>query len=155
MNPEALFLCQLRDLFSAEHQLARALPRMAAATVHEDFKAGLNSTLVVTKQHVERLTRIRKDLGVSLSGQTCAVTADLIKEGNALIGDHAADTTRDRGLIGAAQRVENYEIAGYIAAKSLATHLGLDEAANLLSEILAEKWADESRLIQLAESGVN
>jgi len=150
-----LFVQELKDLHSAETQLVKALPKMAKAATHEDLKAGFEEHLEQTKGHVSRLDQIGKQLGCKLTGHTCKAMQGLIEEGGELISEDAEDSVRDAGLIGAAQRVEHYEIAGYGTARALARCLGHDDAADLLSETLDEEKATDEKLTELAENTIN
>src|SRR5437868_4745380 len=126
-----LFLHELKDLYSAENQLVKALPKMAKAATNEELKAGFQDHLEQTKGHVERLDQIAEKLGKKLTGHKCKAMEGLVEEGADLISEDAEDSVRDAGLIGAAQRVEHYEIAGYGTARALASLLGQDEMADL------------------------
>jgi len=152
---EALFHHELKDIYSAETQLVKALPKMAKAASNPDLKAGFEEHLEETKVQVERLQQIGEQLGKSLTGHKCKGMEGLLAEGADLINEEADDTVRDAGLIGAAQRVEHYEIAAYGTAMALATQLGFDEAADLLEETLEEEKATDAKLSELAESVVN
>jgi len=152
---EALFHHELKDIYSAETQLVKALPKMAKAASNPDLKAGFEEHLEETKVHVERLKQIGEQLGKAFTGHKCKGMEGLIEEGADLISEEADDTVRDAGLIGAAQRVEHYEIAAYGTAKALANQLGFDEAADLLEETLEEEKATDAKLSELAESVVN
>ena len=146
---------ELKDLYSAEKQLVKALPKMAKAAANPDLKAGFETHLNETKVHVGRLDEIAKQIGKSLSGHKCKGMEGLIEEGSDLISEDADDMVRDAGLIGAAQRVEHYEIAAYGTAKALAAQLGLEDAVDLLDATLEEEKATDAKLTELAESGVN
>jgi ferritin-like metal-binding protein YciE len=146
---------ELKDLYSAENQLVKALPKMANAATNADLKAGFEEHLEQTKGHVERLDKIGEQLGQALTGHKCKAMEGLIKEGAELIGEDAEDTVRDAGLIGAAQRVEHYEIAGYGTARALAQKLGHDDVAEILGETLEEERTTDAKLTELAESAVN
>lgn len=150
-----LFIHELKDLYSAETQLVKALPRMAKAATHDDLKAGFEQHLEETKIHVERLDHIGEMCEARLTGHKCKAMVGLIEEGSDLIDEDAEDSVRDAGLIGAAQRVEHYEIAGYGTARALAQQLGYEEAAELLDETLEEEKATDEKLTDLAESLVN
>ena len=152
---EDLFLHELKDLYSAENQLVKALPKMAKAATNPELKAGFEEHLEQTKGHVERLTKIGKQLGKGLTGHTCKAMEGLVEEGAELIDEDAEESVRDAGLIGAAQRVEHYEIAGYGTARALATRLGQDDFAELLEETLNEEKETDAKLTELAESAVN
>jgi len=150
-----LFHHELKDLYSAETQLVKALPKMAKAATHEDLKAAFEEHLDETKGHVERLEEIAESLDIKLAGHTCKAMKGLIEEGSDLIHEDAEDAVRDAALIGAAQRVEHYEIAAYGTARALATCLGNDEAAELLGETLEEEKATDEKLTELAETAIN
>jgi ferritin-like metal-binding protein YciE len=152
---EDLFVHELKDLFSAENQLVKALPKMAKAATHEELKAGFEEHLEETKGHVTRLEEIAEICGYKLSGHKCKAMEGLIEEGQELISEDAEDAVRDAGLIGAAQRVEHYEIAGYGTARALAAVLGHEEAVELLTETLDEEKATDEKLTELAETVVN
>ena len=152
---EDLFLHELKDLYSAENQLVKALPKMAKAASNEELKAGFEEHLEQTKGHVERLKEIGKQLGKALTGHKCKAMEGLIEEGSELIEEDAEPMVRDAGLIGAAQRVEHYEMAGYGTARALAQHLGHDEFYDLLTETLEEEKETDEKLTELAESVVN
>lgn len=152
---EDLFHHELKDLYSAETQLVKALPKMAKAATHEELKAGFTEHLEQTKGHVQRLEQIGESLELRLPGHKCKAMEGLVAEGSDLISEDAEDAVRDAGLIGAAQRVEHYEIAAYGTARALAKCLGHDEAADLLGETLEEEKATDEKLTELAESAIN
>ena len=151
---EDLLLHELKDLFSAENQLVKALPKMAKAATNEELKAGFEEHLEQTKGHVERLEEIADMLGKKLTGHKCKAMEGLVEEGGELISEDAADAIRDAGLIGAAQRVEHYEIAGYGTARALALHLGHEEIAELLEQTLDEEKETDRKLTELAETAI-
>jgi ferritin-like metal-binding protein YciE len=146
---------ELQDLHSAEMQLVKALPQMAKAATNEELKAGFEEHLEETRNHVTRLEEVGKICGSKVTGHKCKAMEGLIEEGKDLISEDAEDSVRDAGLIGAAQRVEHYEIAGYGTARALAGILGFDEAVDLLTETLDEEKATDEKLTVLAESAVN
>lgn len=150
-----LFIHELKDLYSAETQLVKALPKMAKAATNEELKAGFEEHLEQTKTHVTRLEQIGESCEVRLTGHKCKAMAGLVEEGSEMISEDAEDNVRDAGLIGAAQRVEHYEIAGYGTARALAECLGYDEAVDLLTETLDEEKATDEKLTELAESVIN
>lgn len=150
-----LFVHELKDLYSAETQLVKALPKMAKAATHEELKAGFEEHLEETKEHVARLEKIAEAGNYKLTGHKCKAMEGLILEGSELISEDAEDAVRDAGLIGAAQRVEHYEIAAYGTARALATCLGYDDVAEVLSETLEEERATDEKLTDLAESAIN
>jgi ferritin-like metal-binding protein YciE len=146
---------ELKDLYSAENQLVKALPKMAKAATNEELKAGFEEHLEQTKGHVERLDEIAEMLGIKLTGHKCKAMEGLIEEGAELIGEDAEDSVRDAGLIGAAQRVEHYEMAGYGTARALARQLGHGDIAETLEQTLEEERETDEKLTELAESSVN
>lgn len=150
-----LFIQELKDLYSAETQLVKALPKMAKAATNDDLKAGFEEHLEETKVHVERLQQIGEMCATKLTGHKCKAMEGLLAEGADLISEDAEEHVRDAGLIGAAQRVEHYEMAGYGTARALAMQLGHDEAAELLGETYAEEKATDEKLSELAESVIN
>jgi ferritin-like metal-binding protein YciE len=152
---EDLLHHELKDLYSAETQLVKALPKMAEAADNEDLRAAFEEHLEQTKTHVERLEEAGEILGKKLTGHTCKAMKGLIEEGSDLIAEDADPAVKDAGLIGAAQRVEHYEIAGYGTARTLAEQLGKDDIAELLEETLEEEKETDERLTELAESHIN
>jgi ferritin-like metal-binding protein YciE len=146
---------ELKDLHSAEKQLVEALPKMAEAATNPDLKAGFEDHLEQTKGHVERLDEIAEILALKLTGHKCKAMKGLIEEGADLIEEDADESVRDAGLIGAAQRIEHYEIAGYGTARALALRLDHEEVADILAETLNEEKETDAKLTELAESAVN
>src|ERR1700676_1800864 len=127
-----LYVEELKDLYSAENQLVKALPKMAKASTSEDLRAGFEEHLDQTKEHVARLERIFKALGESPNGKKCKGMEGLIKEGAEMIAEDPAPEELDAGLISAAQRVEHYEMAGYGCVSAYAKLLGENQALLLL-----------------------
>jgi ferritin-like metal-binding protein YciE len=147
-----LYVEELKDLYSAETQMVKALPKMINAATSEDLRTGFEEHLEQTKGHVSRLEEIFKALGESPKGKKCKGMEGLIKEGGEMIEEDPAPEELDAGLISAAQRVEHYEIAGYGCVSTYAKLLGEDEAAALLRETLDEEKKTDEKLTQLAES---
>jgi ferritin-like metal-binding protein YciE len=145
-----LFVEELKDLYSAENQLVKALPKMAKASTSEDLRAGFEEHLEQTKEHVVRLEKIFKALGESPNGKKCKGMEGLIKEGGELIEEDPAPEELDAGLISAAQRVEHYEMAGYGCVGAYAKLLGEDQALSLLRQTLEEEKETDRKLTQLA-----
>jgi ferritin-like metal-binding protein YciE len=152
---EDLLHHELKDLYSAETQLVKALPKMAKAATHEDLKAAFEQHLEETKGQVQRLEQIGEQMGKKLTGHKCKAMEGLVEEGSDLISEDAEDNVRDAGLIGAAQRVEHYEMAGYGTAAALARQLGHDDIAEILDETLDEEKLTDAKLTELAESVIN
>jgi ferritin-like metal-binding protein YciE len=147
---QAIFVEQLKDLYSAETQITKALPKMARAATSPDLKKGFLLHLDQTKVHVERLKKICDALKVKPTGKKCLATAGLVEEGQEAIDEDALPEMKDVMLIAAAQRVEHYEIAGYTTAMSLAKALGQHDALRTLSSTLSEEVATDARLTKVA-----
>jgi ferritin-like metal-binding protein YciE len=147
-----LYVEELKDLYSAESQMVKALPKMAKAATSEDLRAGFEEHLKQTKGHVERLETIFKALRENPKGKKCKGMEGLIKEGSEMIEEDPAAEELDAGLISAAQRVEHYEIAGYGCVSTYAKLLGEDEAASLLRQTLEEEKQADEKLTQLASN---
>jgi ferritin-like metal-binding protein YciE len=150
-----LFIEELRDLYSAEKQIVKALPKMKKAAHAEQLKAAFEEHLEQTKGHVARLEQIFEALGEKPTGKTCKAMEGLVEEGSEMIHEKAEPAVKDAGLIAAAQRVEHYEMAGYGTARTFAEHLKLNDAAKLLQETLDEEEATDEKLTTLAESNIN
>jgi ferritin-like metal-binding protein YciE len=151
-NLEELLVHELKDLYSAETQLVKALPKMAKAATDETLKAGFETHLEETKEHVTRLEKIFEVLGESPRGKTCKAMKGLIEEGNETIQERAVDEVKDAALIVAAQKIEHYEIAGYGSTRTFAELLGRDDVVELLEETLEEEKATDVKLSEAASS---
>lgn len=136
---QKLFEEQIKDLYSAEKQLTKAIPKMAAAAKDADLKAGLKAHLDETTQQVARLEKIAGLLNSKASGSLCKGMEGVIAEGAEALSTEAPAPLHDLGIIAAARRVEHYEMAGYMTAISLAEELGLSEVIQLLKETLSEE----------------
>ena len=147
-----LLLDELKDLYSAEKQLLKALPKMAKAASSEDLKNGFMTHLEETRGHVSRLEQAFSQLGETAKAKTCKAMQGLIEEGSEAIELDAPDAIRDCCLIGAAQRVEHYEIAAYGTVRTLATTLGETDVAELLQETLDEEGETDKKLTALSET---
>ena len=154
-NMEDLFVEEIRDLYDAEKQIIKALPKVAKACTSEKLRNALTEHLEQTRGHVDRLERIFTSLSAKSTGVKCTAMEGLLKEGDEMVSITDEGPVRDAGLIAACQRVEHYEIAGYGAARSFAQHLGRNEAAELLGETLDEEKEADERLTEIAESMVN
>lgn len=152
---EDLLHHELKDLYSAEKQLIKALPRMAKAADNAELRKGFELHLEQTRGHVTRLEQVAEGLGQRLGGHRCKAMEGLIDEGEEFISEEANEEVRDAGLIGAAQRVEHYEIASYGTARGLASKLGFAAAASLLQMTLDEERETDEKLTELARSMVN
>src|SRR3981189_2322175 len=149
-----LLMEELRDLYNAETQLTEALPKMAEAAGSADLRAAFEHHLDETEGHVSRLEKIFDALSEKAAGETCEAMKGLIKEGELIIKAEGDADVRDAGLIGAAQRVEHYEMAGYGTARTLARRLGEGEVANVLQQTLNEESEANEKLTAIAESQV-
>jgi ferritin-like metal-binding protein YciE len=152
---EKLFIEELRDLYSAENQLLKALPKMATTAASDELKQAFEDHLEETKEHVARLDEIFKGLDESPKGKTCRAMKGLVEESSEILGEQSEESVLDAGIIAAAQKVEHYEIASYGTARAWATLLGEDEAADLLQQTLDEEGEANKRLNELAEEIVN
>ena len=152
---EDLFVHELKDLYDAEHQMIKALPKLAKAASNEQLRAGFEEHLAQTKEHAERLEQIFEQLGQTSHGVKCAAMAGLVREGGEMIKEQAAPEVKDAGLIAAAQRVEHYEIAAYGTACTFAHLLGHTEAEELLLKTLEEEKQTDEKLTELAQSEIN
>jgi len=145
-----LYIDELRDIYNAENQLVKALPKMAKAATSNELRAGFEGHLEQTKGHVQRLEEIFNELGEKPTGKKCKGMEGLIEEGKEMIEEQEGEVL-DAGLISAAQRVEHYEIAAYGCVRTYANLLGETNAAELLEETLQEEKDTDSKLTQLAE----
>ena len=146
-----LFVDELKDLYSAERQLLKALPKMAKAASSTDLKRAFESHLKETEVQVERLDQVFRGLDISPKGKKCKAMEGLVEEGADWIEEDAEPDVMDAGLIAAAQRVEHYEIAGYGCVRTYAQLLGETKAATLLQKTLDEEGAADKKLTQLSE----
>jgi ferritin-like metal-binding protein YciE len=147
-----LLIDELKDLYSAEQQLVKALPKMAKAASNSELKEGFTEHLEQTKGHVARLEEAFNSLGEKARAKTCKAMQGLVEEGSEAIDLDAPDAVRDACLIGAAQRVEHYEIAAYGTVRAFASTIGEQEIADLLEETLNEETETDQKLSTLAES---
>ncbi len=150
-----LFVEQLRDLYSAENQLIKALPKMAKAASNEQLSQSFLDHLEETKGHAARLKELFDKMGKKPTGKTCKAMEGLVAEGKEAIEEDAEPDVKDAGLIAAAQRVEHYEMAGYGTVRSFARILGDKEAAKVLQQTLDEEMATDKKLTKLAETVIN
>ena len=146
-----LFVDELKDLYSAEQQLLKALPKMAKAATAKELKTAFESHLKETMGQVERLDQVFEGLDVRPTGKTCKAMKGLVAEGAELMKEDADPDVMDAGLIAAAQRVEHYEMAGYGCVRTYAALLGETKAAKLLQQTLDEEGAADKKLTQIAE----
>ena len=149
---EQLFIDELKDLYSAEKQIVRSLPKLAKAATTPELQEALQSHLEETKGHVERLDKIAGIVGKKLTGKTCAGMKGVLEEGAEVLEEVEEGNVRDAAMIGAAQRVEHYEMAGYGTARDFAKLLGLEDVVELLEETLEEEKAADQKLTEISKS---
>jgi ferritin-like metal-binding protein YciE len=150
------FVDELKDIYYAEKQIAKTLPKMKKAATSEELKTAFDSHKTMTEEQVDRLEKVFELLGEKAKGKTCEAIEGIIKEGEGIISDTETNTaTRDVGLIFAAQKVEHYEIATYGGLAQLAETLGLTEVAQLLHTTLEEEKQTDVLLTKIAENDVN
>lgn len=146
-----LYVEQLRDLYDAENQLIKALPKMAEEATSEDLRSALEEHLEVTRQQASRLEKIFERLGEKAKGEKCKGMEGLVKEGSEVLKEDMDEDVKDAAIIAAAQRVEHYEIAGYGTVRTYANLLGENEAAQLLEQTLEEEKEADQTLNDIAE----
>ena len=152
---QELLIEELRDLYHAEGQLLKALPKMAKAAQSERLKEAFERHLEETETHVERLEQAFESLGEPVKGKKCQAMEGLLEEGKQIIEEHSESPMLDAALICAAQKVEHYEIASYGTICTWADLLGLDEVSELLKETLDEEKTTDETLTEIAESEIN
>lgn len=145
-----LLVDELKDIYDAEKQLLKALPKMSKAAFDEELKAGLNSHLDETKEHVTRLERVFKLLDEPAKGKPCPAMKGLIEESNEILEEKESSAVRDAQIIGSAQRIEHYEMAAYGTVRTLAETLGEDEVAEILQMTLDEEGEQDKKLTAAA-----
>ena len=150
-----LYVEELRDLYNAEKQLVKALPKMAKKASHDELKQAFTTHLEETKGHVERLEQIFEKLGKRAGGKTCKAMQGIVEEGKEMMEEDAEPDVMDAALIAAAQRAEHYEIAAYGTVRTYAKLLGDNQAARVLQTTLDEEGKTDKLLTDLAESSIN
>ena len=152
---QELYVEQLKDVYDAENQILKALPKMAKTATHEELKAAFEQHLEQTQEHVSRLEQIFEELGEKSKGKKCEAMKGLIEEGKQMMEEDADEDVMDAGLICAAQKIEHYEIATYGCLRTYAEMLGFDDQADLLQETLDEEKDTDDNLTELAVSVIN
>ncbi len=145
---------ELKDLYNAENQLTKALPKMAKKATSPLLKKAFTSHLAETEKQIKRLEKIAGKLDISLKGKVCHAMKGLVEEGKEVLEEDGDDNVIDAALIGAAQRVEHYEIAAYGTTRAIAEQLGLTDIAKLLQQTLDEESAADSKLTKIAEEEI-
>ena len=154
-NLTDLFFTELRDIYSAEHQLTTALPKMAGAAKDPALKKAFESHLMETEHHITRIEEILDILGMDRKKEACKAMQGLIEESEHIIRDAEDDRAINAALIAAAQKIEHYEIASYGTLIALARQLGYDNAVHLLKQTVEEEKAADEKLTELAQGGIN
>ena len=152
---QKLYTDELRDLYNAENQLLKALPKMAKAALSEELKEAFEQHLEQTKGHVKRLEQVFEEIDEKPKGKICRAMKGLLQEGSEVLEEDGENSVRDAGIIVAAQKVEHYEIAGYGSVRTFAHLLGQNKAAELLQATLDEESETNEVLNRLAESVIN
>ncbi|WP_017915694.1 ferritin-like domain-containing protein [Xanthomonas sacchari] len=152
---DELFIHELSDIYSAEKQLTKALPRLARASTNPALRAAFEAHLEETQGQIERIDQIVEKGNLRLKRIKCAAMEGLVEEGKEVIESIEAGPVRDAALIGGAQKVEHYEIASYGTLAAMAKQLGMDDALSLLLETLNEEKSTDEKLTLLAEQGDN
>src|SRR5690348_10461003 len=152
---QELYVSELKDLYSAEKQLVKALPRMVKNATNPELKRAFSDHLDETEGHVDRLEKIFQMLGEKAGGKKCKGMEGLIDEAKELLKEDASDEVLDAGLISKAQHVEHYEMAGYGTVRTYAQQLGFNDQAKLLQQTLDEEGKANELLTEIAESAVN
>lgn len=150
-----LFVDTLKDLYDAERQIEKALPKMEQAATSPELKQGFQMHLEQTHHHVDRLDQIFQDLNMRAQSKTCKGMEGIISEGKEVLGEKGDPAVTDAGLIESAQKVEHYEISSYGTARTFANQLGYNNAARLLQQTLDEEKQTDEKLTSLAERGIN
>lgn len=149
-TPQDLLLEDIRDLFDAEKQLVRALPKMAKSAHDPELRQAFREHQEMTRNQVQRLERIFALLEAPARGKPCAGMRGIVEEGQEIMGEDRLETLKDASLVTAARKVEHYEIVSYEAARALAQQMGRREAAQLLPETLEEEMQTDRRLAQIS-----
>jgi ferritin-like metal-binding protein YciE len=150
-----LFLDTLKDIYYAEKQIVKALPKMAKAAQSSELKAGFEEHLAQSEIHIERLEKVFEQIGKPARGKTCDAILGILEEGKSIMEEFKDTAAIDAGLVSAAQAVEHYEIARYGTLKTWAQQMGLDDAVKLFDQTLSEEVATDRKLSKVAESEVN
>jgi len=150
-----VYIDELRDLYNMETQLTKAMPRISKAVTNSELKMALDNHLQETETHVERLEQVFEMAGQKVRGKKCTAMEGILEEAKELISMEINDNALDAALIGAAQKVEHYEIASYGTVRTWARQLGFDDQADILEETLSEEKAANEKLTELATDIIN
>lgn len=154
-NLKDLFEHELKDLYSAENQILRTMPKLKDHASDDKLKKAIEKHLKETEKHVQRLEQICEEMGIKPTGETCKAMQGLVKEAESFLKEDATKEVRDAGIIAEAQRVEHYEISGYGTAVRLAKELGLNKIADKLQKTLDEEYKADNTLTDMAEDRLN
>lgn len=154
-NLKDLFEHELKDLYSAENQILRTLPKLKDNASDDKLKKAFEKHMKETEGHVKRLEEICEELGIKPTGETCKAMQGLVKETESFLKEDPEKEVKDAGLIAEAQRVEHYEIAGYGTAVRLAKELGFEKIADKLQKTLDEEYKTDNLLTDMAEDRLN
>jgi ferritin-like metal-binding protein YciE len=154
-NLQELLVDEMRDIYNAENQILKALPKMAKKATNPKLKQAFESHLQETEGHVERLRKVFEGLGQKPTGKKCAAMQGIIEEGSELMSEDMSDEAMDAALIAAAQKVEHYEIASYGTVRAWANVAGMKDVAKVLQQTLNEEGAADEKLTKIAESSIN
>ena len=152
---ENLFLMEVKDLYSAEKQITKALPKAAKKASSPELKSAIEEHLEQTEDHVNRLEEVFKILGESPRGRPCAAMKGILEEASEVMGQKAEPAVRDAAIIGAAQKVEHYEIASYGTVVQWAKQMGREDIKRLLGQTLDEEEKADQKLTELAKGSIN
>jgi ferritin-like metal-binding protein YciE len=148
---DKLFHHELKDLYDAEHQVVKALPKLAEAACNPELASAFEEHLAQTQEHISRLETVFEEIGEPPARESCAGMRGIIEEGNKILGEDANDVVKDAAIISAAQRVEHYEMAVYGTLRTWARILGYEDSARLLEETLDEEEGTDSALTGIAQ----
>jgi ferritin-like metal-binding protein YciE len=152
---QELLVEEMRDIYNAENQLLKAMPKMAKKASSPQLKKAFETHMRETEGQVQRLQKIFDKLGKRPTGKKCAAMEGLIEEGKEMMGEDMEEDTMDAALIAIAQKIEHYEIASYGTVRTWAQHLGDEQTARLLQQTLDEEGKTDKMLTELAESSIN
>ena len=152
---QELLIEEMRDIYSAEVQLTKAMPKMVKKASNPQLKKAFETHLKETEGQIQRLQKIFDKLGKKPTGKKCAAMEGLVEEGKEMMGEDMDDETMDAALIAVAQKVEHYEIASYGTVRTWARHIGDEQTAKLLQQTLDEEGKTDKLLSQLAEKNIN
>jgi ferritin-like metal-binding protein YciE len=152
---EDLFLMEVKDLYNAEKQLTKALPKAAKKASSPELKSAIEEHLHQTEGHVNRLEEVFKMMGQPVKGRSCPAMKGILEEADEIIGEKAEPSVKDAGIIGAAQKVEHYEIASYGTVIQWAAQMGREDIKQLLGQTLDEEKETDQKLSELAKTRIN